>query len=68
MWRNIDVDDFVRYLRQYNAAKSPGDGVSFYGLDLYNMNASIAAVLKYPDRVDPKAAEAARARYACLSP
>jgi erythromycin esterase-like protein len=32
------------------------------------MNASIAAVLNYLDRVDPKAAEAARARYACLSP
>jgi len=32
------------------------------------MNASIAAVLAYLDRVDPKAAEAARARYACLSP
>lgn len=68
MWRNTDVDDFVRYLRQHNAARPPEDMVSFYGLDLYNMNASIAAVLKYLDRVDPKAAEAARARYACLSP
>ena len=68
MWRNTDVEEFVRFLRQHNAAKPPGDGVSFYGLDLYNMNASIAAVLKYLDRVDPKAAEAARARYACLSP
>ncbi len=68
MWRNTDVDEFVRFLRQHNAAKSPVDRVGFYGLDLYNMNASIAAVLKYLDRVDPKAAEAARARYTCLSP
>ena len=68
MWRNTDVDDFVRFLRHHNAAKPPAEQVSFYGLDLYNMNASIAAVLEYLDRVDPKAAEAARARYACLSP
>ena len=68
MWSNTDVDDFVRFLRQHNASKSPGDGVNFYGLDMYSMNASIAAVLKYLDRVDPSAAEAARARYACLSP
>ena len=68
MWRNTDVDDFVRYMRQYNADKLPDGGVSFYGLDLYNMNASMAAVLEYLDRVDPKAAEIARARYACLSP
>jgi len=68
MWRNTEVDDFVRHLRQHNAMEAPGGGVSFYGLDLYNMNASIAAVLSYLDRIDPKAAEAARARYACLSP
>ena len=32
------------------------------------MNASIAAVLEYLDRVDPEAAEVARSRYGCLSP
>jgi erythromycin esterase-like protein len=68
MWRNKDVDDFISFLRGHNATKSPGEKVGFYGLDLYNMTASIAAVLTYLDRVDPKAAEVARARYACLSP
>ena len=68
MWRNKDVDAFVGFLRGHNATTSPGDKVGFYGLDLYNMTASIAAVLAYLDRVDPKAAELARARYACLSP
>jgi erythromycin esterase-like protein len=42
--------------------------VGFYGLDLYNMTASIAAVLAYLDRIDPKAAQAAREHYACLAP
>jgi erythromycin esterase-like protein/predicted phosphoribosyltransferase/dienelactone hydrolase len=68
MWRNKDVDDFVAFLRRHNATQSSGDKVGFYGLDLYNMTASIASVLTYLDRVDPKAAEAARTRYACLSP
>ena len=68
MWRNKDVDDFISFLRGHNATKSPGERVGFYGLDLYNMTASIAAVLTYLDRVDPKAAAVARARYACLSP
>jgi putative phosphoribosyl transferase len=68
MWRNKDVDDFVGFLRGHNAARAPGDRVGFYGLDLYNMTASISAVLAYLDRVDPKAAAIARSRYACLSP
>ncbi|MGO8245831.1 erythromycin esterase family protein [Rhizobium johnstonii] len=68
MWRNKDVDAFVSFLRDHNATKVPNDKVGFYGLDLYNMTASIAAVLAYLDRVDPRAAEVARGRYACLSP
>lgn len=68
MWRNKDVDAFVSFLRSHNATKLPKDKVGFYGLDLYNMTASIAAVLAYLDRMDPQAAELARRRYACLSP
>ena len=40
--------------------------VGFYGLDLYSLHASIEAVLAYLDKVDPEAAERARARYACF--
>lgn len=68
MWRNKDVDAFVDFLRGHNATKLVEDKVGFYGLDLYNMTASMAAVLAYLDRVDPQAAELARGRYACLSP
>ena len=68
MWRNTDVDAFVGSLRRHNATKPEGEKVGFYGLDLYNMTASMAAVLEYLDRVDPAAAAVARARYACLSP
>jgi erythromycin esterase-like protein len=68
MWRNTDVDAFTSFLRDHNTTKPPQEKVGFYGLDLYNMTASIAAVLAYLDRVDPKAAKAARERYSCLSP
>ena len=67
MWRNVEFDAFTRYLEQFNRTKNLEDRVAFYGLDLYNMNASIAAVLAYLDRVDEAAAEVARSRYACLS-
>ena len=67
MWRNVEFDAFTRYLHQFNGAKNSSERVAFYGLDLYNMNASIAAVLSYLDCVDQSAAEVARSRYACLS-
>jgi len=66
MWRNAEFDTFTRYLQTHNSAKDPDKRVAFYGLDLYNMNASIAAVLAYLDRVDTAAAAVARSRYACL--
>ena len=68
MWRNTDVEAFIRWMRQHNSARPMSDRAAFYGLDLYNMRASMAAVLEYLDKVDPGAAAEARHRYACLTP
>jgi erythromycin esterase-like protein/predicted phosphoribosyltransferase/predicted alpha/beta-hydrolase family hydrolase len=68
MWRNTDVEAFVRWMREHNAARPAAERAAFYGLDLYNMRASMAAVVEYLDRVDPRAAAEARERYACLTP
>jgi erythromycin esterase-like protein len=68
MWRNEEFREFVEWLRAHNAALAPGARVEFRGLDVYSLNASMGAVLRYLDRVDPQAAAHARARYGCLSP
>jgi protein-L-isoaspartate(D-aspartate) O-methyltransferase len=68
MWRNIEVERFVEWLRAHNAHMAESERTGFYGLDIYNMNASIAAVLAYLDDVDPEAAQTARQRYGCLTP
>jgi len=44
MWRNIEVEDFTRWLRRRNAPLEPEQRTGFYGLDLYNLSASIRAV------------------------
>ena len=68
MWRNAEFDGFVRWLRRHNEVLAPEARVSFHGLDLYNLNASIRAVIDYLDTVDPDAAATARQRYGCLKP
>lgn len=68
MWRNVEVADFLTWLRQYNAQKSPLQRTGFCGLDIYSLSASMVAVLDYLDQVDPEAAHAARERYGCLEP
>ncbi|HEY4075569.1 MAG TPA: protein-L-isoaspartate(D-aspartate) O-methyltransferase [Rhizomicrobium sp.] len=66
MWRNRDVEAFLGWLREHN--KGTAEQCGFYGLDIYNMRSSIAAVLAYLDKVDPEAAAVARQRYGCLTP
>ena len=67
MWRNTDVVEFVEWLRAHNdALGSSATKTGFYGLDLYSLRASMAAVLQYLEEVDPDAAKQARARYACF--
>jgi erythromycin esterase-like protein len=68
MWRNVEVRDFVDWLRGYNESRPVQERVEFRGLDVYSLRASIAAVLSYLDKVDPARARAARERYSCLTP
>ena len=67
MWRNAAVRDFAERLRAHNQSLGGGGPqAGFYGIDLYSLHASIEAVLKYLDRVDPEAARRARSRYSCF--
>ena len=64
MWRNTEVRSFIDWLHDHNVkARKP---VGFYGLDLYSLNNSIEAVIRYLDTIDPEAAKRARARYGCF--
>ena len=68
MWQNTDVATFVDWMRGHNERRSTSDQAGFFGLDIYNMRGSIAAVLAYLDEVDPQAAVVAREHYGCLTP
>jgi len=67
MWRNEEVDAFIRWLRRHNEGRA-SEMAGFYGLDLYNLGGSIRAVIDFLEEADPEAAKVARKRYACLSP
>jgi erythromycin esterase-like protein len=67
MWRNREVLAFVEWLRARNDTQvNPALKARFYGLDLYSLRASIEAVVRYLDHVDPDEAIRARARYSCF--
>lgn len=66
MWRNTDVLDLVGWLRDHNERRAEARQAGFFGLDLYSLHASMEAVLRHLERVDPDAAARARLRYACF--
>ena len=68
MWRNTDVDAFIRWMRNYNKGRAYEAMAGFYGLDLYNLGASMRAVIDFLEGEDPDAAKIAKQRYGCLEP
>ena len=68
MWRNREVDGFIRWLRRHNHGRAYEQMAGFFGLDLYNLQASMRAVIDFLDKEDPEAAKVARTRYGCLEP
>jgi erythromycin esterase-like protein len=63
MWRNLEVQDFVEWLRKFNKGAPVHDAVGFYGLDLYSLRTSMQAVIRYLDSVDKEMGDLARERY-----
>jgi len=68
MWRNHEMRALVDWLQERNRTVPRERRAGFYGLDLYSLHTSIAAVLTYLDEVDPETSAVARQRYGCLTP
>jgi erythromycin esterase-like protein len=66
MWRNTEVVQFLQWLQTFNRALPPRERCGVYGLDLYSLHSSMAAVLAHLDAIDPALAALARERYACF--
>ena len=58
MWRNEPTREFIRAMRERNAPLPEDSRAAVFGLDVYSMHASMAAVKAYLKKVDPPAAEA----------
>ena len=68
MWRNREFDGLIRWMRRHNAEREYEEMAGFYGLDLYNLGASMRAVIDFLEDEDPEAAKLAKERYGCLQP
>src|SRR3990167_4422985 len=67
MWRNTTIPPFIEWLRNYNDKLAVSTSkIGFYGLDLYSLHSSMAAVINYLTKVDPDAALRARLRFECF--
>jgi erythromycin esterase len=68
MWANREVVELVSWLRAYNESRDVDHRVGFYGLDVYSLWESMAAVIEYLEGIDPALARAARGAYSCFEP
>lgn len=68
MWANREVVELAEWLRERNRPLAEERKVGFYGLDVYSLWESMAAVQDYLQRVDPDAARRARRAYGCFDP
>lgn len=68
MWGNEEIVELAEWLRRHNRDRPESRKAGFYGLDVYSLWESMAAVQQYLQRVDPEAAARARRAYRCFDP
>lgn len=68
MWSNEEMSAFLTDLRALNARRDPADRVGVYGLDIYSLFESAAAVVHHFEEAgEVAAARAARRALTCLT-
>lgn len=68
MWANREVVTFTEWLRAHNDGLPAECRAGFYGLDVYSLWGSLAAILRYLEQVDPAAVRAAWRAFRCFEP
>ncbi|HET6762484.1 MAG TPA: erythromycin esterase family protein [Longimicrobiaceae bacterium] len=68
MWANEEVVALGEWMRAWNGDQPRERQAGFYGLDVYSLFASMDAVIRYLETVDPAAAARARRAYGCFDP
>jgi erythromycin esterase-like protein len=68
MWANWEIVALVRWLRRHNDGRDEERKVGFYGLDLYSLWESMAAVLQHLSESHPDAVESASQAFNCFEP
>ncbi|KAA8910681.1 hypothetical protein FN846DRAFT_938175 [Sphaerosporella brunnea] len=66
MWKNSVIPPFLKWLRTHNSTLHPRETVGLYGMDLYSLHRSAAAVIEFLEKVDREAAKRAKKRYNCF--
>lgn len=68
MWANWEIVALAEWLRAHNEDLPEAKKVGFYGLDVYSLWDSLGAVLRYLERQDGSALDAARRAFRCFEP
>ena len=68
MWANVDVADFLDWLREWNAGRSPQARVGFYGLDVYSLWDSLTRIIEWLSKHAPDSVPAAMRAWRCFAP
>jgi len=68
MWANVEVAEFLTWLRERNLAADPGERVGFYGLDVYSLWDSLREIVRWLENYAPDALPAAMRAWQCFVP
>ncbi|HEX7022113.1 MAG TPA: erythromycin esterase family protein [Trueperaceae bacterium] len=68
MWANWEVVSLIEWLKMHNASLPEDKRVGFYGLDVYSLWESMAAIMNYLQENDPEGLDAAKEAFMCFEP
>lgn len=68
MWANWEISALCEWMKKHNSGRSVDKRAGFYGLDVYSLWESMAAIMDYLKKTDPEALKVAQKAFRCFEP
>lgn len=68
MWANVELIDFIEWLKDYNKKQPKERQVGFYGIDVYSLWESMDEIIHYLEQNNSPDVETAKKVFSCFEP
>ncbi|TLS36725.1 erythromycin esterase family protein [Pseudalkalibacillus caeni] len=68
MWANVEIEELVEWLKDFNSNSKQDKKIGFYGIDIYSLYESMEEIINYLEKIGSEDVKIAKRAFSCFQP